>query len=290
VFGAGRISDDINHCLSFLGGKAVKPPPQPQRKPSEPRQGFPPSAFMQTFKGSHIGHEDFVFGQNVLGLDNIDAPEITMGNGSKIFRWEGHELIYCNQTFIYDDVVMDMERYFSNDGGAERINTTWAYFIHHLPIQPREVKREDFIFGEHTLTLSELGAPPMTIENGMKTFRWQGHQLVYRDQKFIYDGVTMPMEDYFRNNGESVQVSTSWSYFINELPILPRDRPVPPQIKDELTDDPVQACVICLDNRKCTLLSPCHHLALCGACSVNAKGNPCPLCRVPVTQITHVFT
>lgn len=58
---------------------------------------------------------------------------------------------------------------------------------------------------------------------------------------------------------------------------------------DRKTEDPNMQCVICLDNEKCCLISPCQHLSLCISCAGTLNTPKCPLCRGDITAISRVF-
>lgn len=49
-------------------------------------------------------------------------------------------------------------------------------------------------------------------------------------------------------------------------------------------------CVVCHENEKTHLIQPCGHFSLCGSCINNmVTGDPCPMCRVAMTQFQRVF-
>ncbi|CBH16402.1 Zinc finger, C3HC4 type (RING finger), putative [Trypanosoma equiperdum] len=48
-----------------------------------------------------------------------------------------------------------------------------------------------------------------------------------------------------------------------------------------------EECVVCLQNRRDTLLQPCRHLQVCWACSTGL--NSCPTCRSHITTRIHTF-
>ncbi|EDO41282.1 predicted protein [Nematostella vectensis] len=50
-------------------------------------------------------------------------------------------------------------------------------------------------------------------------------------------------------------------------------------------------CVVCMDNRRDTVLCPCHHLCVCGQCAAALQLNeePCPICRQAVASVIHVY-
>lgn len=49
------------------------------------------------------------------------------------------------------------------------------------------------------------------------------------------------------------------------------------------------SCVICKVVPKNVVLHPCNHLCICEDCSVALIGQPCPLCRMPVTETHKIF-
>jgi hypothetical protein len=52
-------------------------------------------------------------------------------------------------------------------------------------------------------------------------------------------------------------------------------------------------CVICLDEKRQTLLLPCKHLCLCDDCAAEGfqPGGTCPLCRGAIESTVHgVYT
>jgi len=56
----------------------------------------------------------------------------------------------------------------------------------------------------------------------------------------------------------------------------------------ESMPDPL-LCVICLDSKKCIMLSPCNHVCICENCSLKNLGRQCPICRTAITAKTKVF-
>jgi Zinc finger, C3HC4 type (RING finger) len=48
-------------------------------------------------------------------------------------------------------------------------------------------------------------------------------------------------------------------------------------------------CVICLVNRKNTVIQPCNHLCICDSCA-DSYGNTCPICRCSVIGTLRVYT
>lgn len=61
---------------------------------------------------------------------------------------------------------------------------------------------------------------------------------------------------------------------------------------DEKTDNDSEACIICTEYKKCVLYTPCNHLASCNTCAqkiLSGRKRECPLCRVKIETLTHVF-
>lgn len=56
-------------------------------------------------------------------------------------------------------------------------------------------------------------------------------------------------------------------------------------------DDKELMCVICTENKKCVLYTPCNHVSSCNTCAQQIlKTKPeCPLCREPIVKLTHIF-
>jgi len=51
-----------------------------------------------------------------------------------------------------------------------------------------------------------------------------------------------------------------------------------------------EECVVCLENKKTHVISPCMHMCLCADCAKpHVIKNKCPLCRTAVQGITEVF-
>jgi predicted RNase H-like nuclease (RuvC/YqgF family) len=48
-------------------------------------------------------------------------------------------------------------------------------------------------------------------------------------------------------------------------------------------------CVVCLDEPKRIMLSPCNHLCLCRNCANSGILNECPVCRARVSKRVEVF-
>eukprot|EP00941_MAST-03F_sp_MAST-3F-sp1_P006193 g6193.t1 len=46
-------------------------------------------------------------------------------------------------------------------------------------------------------------------------------------------------------------------------------------------------CIVCLERRRTTLLSPCNHFSLCENCAVKCKS--CPVCRSEVRESVRIF-
>ena len=59
------------------------------------------------------------------------------------------------------------------------------------------------------------------------------------------------------------------------------------QAEDKLED--ALECIVCMreDQKRDTLVMPCRHLNMCGACA--AQQNICPTCKVPITNRIKVF-
>ena len=53
-------------------------------------------------------------------------------------------------------------------------------------------------------------------------------------------------------------------------------------------DPDADACVVCLGEPKSHILVPCGHQCVCGPCAARLEGN-CPVCRVRVQMVMHVF-
>lgn len=51
--------------------------------------------------------------------------------------------------------------------------------------------------------------------------------------------------------------------------------------------DDVLQCVICIDDYRSYMVTPCNHLCLCKKCSTDIK--TCPICRYNVISIIRVF-
>jgi hypothetical protein len=179
------------------------------------------------------------------------------------------------------------------------------------------ISAQVFVFGSRSLTLTNINVREMIRHDGKCTFKWDNHTLVYQDPLMTYDSKYVDIVRLFEPYGLST-LEMEWSDFILQIPTeedeaseedipFPRIRQrsagggdaKPPEIKlpevilpppkDEPTDDETKACVICLENLKCCLLSPCMHVCVCNTCSPRIKDKPCPLCRVVVTAVTHVF-
>ena len=50
-----------------------------------------------------------------------------------------------------------------------------------------------------------------------------------------------------------------------------------------------QACVVCQDAIKDTLLLPCKHLCMCFACASHSQMKRCPICRKVIQDKMKVF-
>ncbi|KAI9028669.1 hypothetical protein DFJ74DRAFT_659631 [Hyaloraphidium curvatum] len=87
--------------------------------------------------------------------------------------------------------------------------------------------------------------------------------------------------------GPVVVAATVLGYYIDpsrsKASPSPTQVPVPPDSSD-LT------CLICMDMPRDTLIRPCNHVVLCGACSADARLRSCPVCRGPVRSVEKVYT
>lgn len=52
-------------------------------------------------------------------------------------------------------------------------------------------------------------------------------------------------------------------------------------------DDGERLCVVCMENAKCIMLEPCHHVCLCATCAHIIDA--CPLCRAHCLGRTQLF-
>eukprot|EP01063_Lacrimia_lanifica_P006390 TRINITY_DN1386_c0_g1_i2.p1 TRINITY_DN1386_c0_g1~~TRINITY_DN1386_c0_g1_i2.p1 ORF type:complete len:391 (+),score=36.25 TRINITY_DN1386_c0_g1_i2:158-1330(+) len=73
------------------------------------------------------------------------------------------------------------------------------------------------------------------------------------------------------------------------VPAAPPQEPATPLSPTFATDQ--YQCVICCDHHVDMLIQPCNHLVTCEACcsQLVGRGDPCPLCRGPLTNVTKVF-
>ena len=58
--------------------------------------------------------------------------------------------------------------------------------------------------------------------------------------------------------------------------------------KAKAVADADDACVVCMEAKRCVAVVPCGHRVLCEACSQRAM-TLCPMCRVPVTSLLKIF-
>jgi hypothetical protein len=56
----------------------------------------------------------------------------------------------------------------------------------------------------------------------------------------------------------------------------------PPKVVRVFTDETEDNCIICMDEKKRMVASPCGHYTLCTTCSVRMRGKPCASCRTKV--------
>lgn len=72
---------------------------------------------------------------------------------------------------------------------------------------------------------------------------------------------------------------------------MPARRRVKPQKRDivvrEIPGGAEHTCVVCMDERRNTLLEPCRHLCVCEACAELV--DVCPVCRDPFDTTMQVF-
>ncbi|TNJ28830.1 Ankyrin repeat protein 2 [Giardia muris] len=47
-------------------------------------------------------------------------------------------------------------------------------------------------------------------------------------------------------------------------------------------------CVICNEEQRCVLFSPCDHVCVCHLCMRGLDGKACPLCHIPIEMMMHV--
>ena len=62
------------------------------------------------------------------------------------------------------------------------------------------------------------------------------------------------------------------------------------EFPDELSEGEKDACIICMDNKKCWVNIPCGHIPACGACAAIQTGKPCALCMQAVDTRMRVFS
>jgi hypothetical protein len=69
-----------------------------------------------------------------------------------------------------------------------------------------------------------------------------------------------------------------------------REAPATAAPVDEPATDSASACSVCMDKGKNAALVPCGHL-FCFSCAsaVKAAGQPCPMCRKPISSVLKVF-
>jgi len=63
------------------------------------------------------------------------------------------------------------------------------------------------------------------------------------------------------------------------------------EIVPEEAKDDESSCVVCRERKKCILVTPCNHKALCSVCAITilAEKHPCPLCRKKIGDVRRVF-
>lgn len=61
--------------------------------------------------------------------------------------------------------------------------------------------------------------------------------------------------------------------------------------EDNSTKDSELQCIVCCDNSRCMLLTPCNHMPCCIGCTetIISTNNQCPTCRKNIEDTIKVF-
>lgn len=85
--------------------------------------------------------------------------------------------------------------------------------------------------------------------------------------------------------GETVEGIWKYGQFVEPI-VIASEVPVE-KVGDEAVDSSVITCVVCIENRKSTLLMPCKHLCVCSECAKQVDN--CPMCRKKVTDRIGIY-
>jgi hypothetical protein len=93
---------------------------------------------------------------------------------------------------------------------------------------------------------------------------------------------------------QSRQVSAA-SESVNTVGANTRPNAVPTVFAQPTTTDVPNelACIVCADERKCVMATPCNHVLYCEPCSLRAAGTPfgrnCAQCRAPISNFVRIY-
>jgi len=93
------------------------------------------------------------------------------------------------------------------------------------------------------------------------------------------------------NNNTGIIINDEREIKKQKLTLLDR---IPKDIKDEKTEIERDMCVICLENKKNIILSPCSHINTCFQCITTIikekkEESQCPTCRQIITKIKKCY-
>lgn len=108
--------------------------------------------------------------------------------------------------------------------------------------------------------------------------------------------VLMPMDNqlhalFKRVIGEGMQAGLDLRVRLAGRPLRRQEAiPLTADAEDTPTEDPANACCICLANLKTHTAVPCGHTLLCNKCTKQHPGTECPLCKGPLERWIKVYS
>lgn len=167
------------------------------------------------------------------------------------------------------------------------ISTAWDNIVvsnsvlSNVSIGSNTIGNESFNLQGRKLTVLNLQIDQLLIVGNRRTLRWAGNELIY-DGNLHYNGKQVDVSQLFSADRSVMD----WAEFRMRLERI-SERKLEGQ--DQQTEDESQACVICMDNRKCCAMIPCGHVCLCIECANEFRSKSCPICRMTVDKINRIF-
>lgn len=219
-----------------------------------------------------IGNHNLVEGLNcrVTGNHNITDRSCTaMGNFNT--RINGSAIPSTSSSNIS---ISDRSQVHINNSVISNSRISQSFF--------GTIGQERFRFGEKELILTNIQVDQTQITNNVTTFSWGGKRLIYDNGQMLYNGDLVHIDRLLVQNS----VTMAWPEFALCLEQLVQEHF---EGEDQPTEDQAQACVVCLDNRKCVAMMPCGHVCLCIECANEYRSKNCPLCRQTVKKLNRIF-